>query len=125
MEVSVEHIGDVTVARPCVEYITARNAGEFKSALSGVFSSDMSMVLDLSPLEFIDSAGIGALMSCMNRLRSLNGTLKLCSASRSVLNILELVRIDRLVEIYGTLDEAVLSFGAPKGMHQEGVIHGT
>jgi anti-sigma B factor antagonist len=110
MELSVEHVGDVTVAKLCVESLTANNAKDFGSAISNLLGSGAKIVLDMGSLEFIDSSGIGALMACIKKAKSLNGALRLCAVTRPVRNLLALVRVDRFVQVFQAIDDAVRSF---------------
>ena len=68
------------------------------------------MVLDLSRLRFVDSSGMGAMLSCLRQLSAKGGDLKLCGMSKQVRGLFELVRMHRIFEIYGTREEAVHAF---------------
>jgi anti-sigma B factor antagonist len=70
------------------------------------------IVLDCSQLQQIDSAGIEALLECMEEVMKRDGDLKLATLSPSCAAILELMRVDRLFEVFETADEAARSFRA-------------
>jgi anti-sigma B factor antagonist len=110
MEVTCEKIGDVAVAAVPVEELDASNAGEFKRDLAPVLDANVKLVLDLSRLRFIDSSGLGAFLSCLRRLSAKGGDLKLAGMSKQVRAVFELVRMNRVVDIYGTREEAVRAF---------------
>ncbi len=110
MEVTCEKIGDVAVAAVPVEELDASNAGEFKRDFAPVLDANMKLVLDLSRLRFIDSSGLGAFLSCLRRLSAKGGDLKLAGMSKQVRAVFELVRMNRIVDIYGTREEAVRAF---------------
>ncbi len=116
MELSVEHVGDVTVAKLCVDSLTVTNAKLFRSDMENLLKSDVKIVLDMSRLSFIDSSGIGALLSCINKAQSMNASVRLSAVTRSVQNILELVRVDRFVQVFDMVDDAVHSFGGKEGV---------
>jgi anti-sigma B factor antagonist len=110
MEFKTEQIGDVTVAQVCEESLSAKNVKDFESLISDLLKPDAKIVLDMSSLKFVDSAGIGAILSCVkNKNLSKNG-LRLCSVTTQVRNLFELVRVHRLLQVFNTLDEAVRSF---------------
>jgi anti-sigma B factor antagonist len=110
MEFKMEQDGDVTVAHVCSESLSANNVKDFKSKISDLLTPDARIVLDMSSLKFIDSSGIGALVSYASNLNLLNGTLKLCNVTTQVRNLLELVRVQRFFQVFDTRDEAVRSF---------------
>ena len=111
MEVTCEMLGDVAVAAVPVEELDASNAGEFKRDFAHVLDGNVKLVLDLSRLRFIDSSGLGAFLSCLRRLSAKGGDLKLSGMSKQVRAVFELVRMNRMVDIYGTREEAVRAFG--------------
>jgi anti-sigma B factor antagonist len=68
------------------------------------------IVLDCSEVRSIDSAGVESLLQCMEEAMKRNGDLKLASVSPSLEVMLELMRVDRLFEVFQTADEAMRSF---------------
>ena len=70
------------------------------------------VVLDCSQVQYIDSVGIDMLLHCMDETMKRDGDLKLAALSPSAAAILELMRVDRLFEVFETADEAARSFHA-------------
>ena len=59
------------------------------------------LVLDLSLVEFMDSAGLGLLMGRLRRMREMGGVLALARPNERVLKILRLAGMERFMEIDG------------------------
>lgn len=110
MEVKLEQIGDVTVAEVCEESLAANNVQDFKSMMSDLSKPDAKIVLDMSCIKFVDSAAIGALLTCVKNTSLSKGALRLCNVTTQVRNLFELVRVHRFLQVFNTLDEAVRSF---------------
>jgi|ERR1700733_5413409 anti-sigma B factor antagonist len=70
------------------------------------------IVLDCSKVEHMDSAGIEILLRCMEEAMKRDGDLKLAAVSPMSAAIMELMRVDRLFEVFDTSDEAARSFHA-------------
>jgi anti-sigma B factor antagonist len=68
------------------------------------------VILDLGRLRFIDSSGLGAMLSCLRQLNAAGGDLKLCGMSKAVRAVFELVRMHKIFDIYGTREQAVSAF---------------
>jgi anti-sigma B factor antagonist len=68
------------------------------------------IILDCSQLEHVDSAGIEILLQCIESAMKSDGDVKLSSVSPASAAILELMRVDRLFEIYNTTEDATRSF---------------
>jgi anti-sigma B factor antagonist len=110
MELSIELRGDVAVATLYVEELDASNTAEFKQHMAPVLGEHRKVVIDLARVRFIDSSGLGAMLSCLRQLSARGGDLKLCSMSKPVRTAFELVRLHRVLEIYPGPDEAVQAF---------------
>jgi anti-sigma B factor antagonist len=68
------------------------------------------VVLDCSNVEHIDSAGVELLLHCLQEAMKRDGDLKLAAVSPASAIILELMRVDRLFEVFETSEAAVRSF---------------
>jgi anti-sigma B factor antagonist len=112
MELTVEKIGDVAVVQVHGEHLDASVADEFRRDMTPLIEADPRMVLDMSRMQFLDSAGLGALLSCLRRLSAEEGDLKLCGLTRPVRSVFEISRMHRIFDIYDTRDEALRAFHA-------------
>jgi anti-sigma B factor antagonist len=70
------------------------------------------IVLDCSQVRSIDSAGVEALLQCVEEALKRDGDLKLAALTAESEVILELMRVARVFEIFQTCEEAVRSFNA-------------
>jgi anti-sigma B factor antagonist len=110
MELTTEKIGDVTVVVLSGEQLDAGNAKEFKRDIAPLLEPRGKVVFDLAEVRFVDSSGLGALLSSLRQLNATGGDLKLCGMSKPVRALFELVRMHRIFDICITKDEAVRSF---------------
>ncbi|HJY82285.1 MAG TPA: STAS domain-containing protein [Candidatus Binatia bacterium] len=110
MEMITEKMGDVTVVVLPGEQLDASNAKEFKRDIAPVLEANAKAVFDMSQLRFVDSSGLGAILSCLRQLNAAGGDLKLCGLSKPVRALFELVRMHRIFDIYSTKDEAIRAF---------------
>lgn len=110
MEVAVDQVGEVGVAEVPVDELDASNAPEFKRDIAPVVESNTKLVLDMSRLHFVDSSGLGVILSCLRQLSAKGGDLKLCCMSKQVRAAFELVRMHRIFDIYSSREEAIRAF---------------
>jgi anti-sigma B factor antagonist len=108
-------MGDVMVLRPSDERLDAANSGSVKNSfVDAVNEGQRAFVIDLSAVDFMDSTGLAALMSCLKSLGG-EGRIVLSEPSDKVRKLFALTRLDRGVfEIYDTTDEALNVF-KPQG----------
>jgi anti-sigma B factor antagonist len=111
MEMATEKTGDVTVVVLLGEQLDAGNAKDFKRDIAALLEPRGKVVFDLARLQFVDSSGLGAILSCLRQLNAGGGDLKLCGMSKPVRALFELVRMHKIFDIYGTQEEAVRAFG--------------
>jgi anti-anti-sigma factor len=70
------------------------------------------IVLDCSQVRAMDSAGVQMILHCLEETMKRNGDLKLAAISAELAVILELMRVDRLFEVFDSSDAAAQSFHA-------------
>jgi anti-sigma B factor antagonist len=109
MNIIIEQLEGVMVAHLRVEALDAGNAKEFKAKAATLIAPGAKVVFELSDLKFVDSSGLGALLSCLRQLNASGGALKLCSLAKPVRALFELVRMHRVFEIFNTQEEAIRS----------------
>lgn len=112
MDITVERVGDVAVAAVPVEELDAGNTEEFKRDMAPVLEANAKVVLDLSRLRLIDSSGLGSFLSFLRKLNRKGGDMKLFGMSKQVRTVVELLRMNRILNIFTTREEAVRAFQA-------------
>jgi anti-sigma B factor antagonist len=84
------------------------NRQEFKQAiLDEVDRGARLVVVDFSLSAYIDSSGLGALVSLGKRLRELGGDLRLAGLNDDLRTLFELTRLDALFPLYATRQDAL------------------
>jgi anti-sigma B factor antagonist len=101
---------DVLVLELREDNLDASNVREFKEAAQALMLDRTRVVLDLSGVKFVDSSGLGALISCLRLLNGRRGDFRLCGLSRTVRALFELMRMHRVFNIHDTRDEAIRSY---------------
>ena len=107
---SIENAGEVSVVVVPGKALDASNSKDFKAGITPLLTPGAKIVLDLSGLDFVDSSGLGAMVSSLRQISGVGGDLKLCSLKTPVRALIELVRMHRVFEIYNTRDEALAAF---------------
>lgn len=111
MLVDIQDKGDVVLMIIKEERLDAHNSGELKTRMLGLFEDGkINIAIDLSDVRFVDSSGLGALVSGYKNASARNGNLKLCSLQSQVKSMFELTRLHRVFEIFPTSTEALASF---------------
>ena len=111
MNCDVTEQGKAVVVELKEERLDAHNSNEFKSQMLSLFEGGKNnMVINLKGVRFIDSSGLGALVSGFKNATARNGSLKLCGLQPQVKSMFELTRLHRVFEIFPDTGAAVASF---------------
>jgi anti-sigma B factor antagonist len=111
MDITSEKVGDVTVATIHGENLDASNVGDFKRDVAPLVQANGKLVLDMHHVQFVDSAGCGAILSCVRQWNAVGGQVVLCAVTKPVRALFDLVRFHRILDIVATREEAVQAFG--------------
>lgn len=103
--------GDVLIVELREDNLDVSNVAAFKEAIQALIAQHTKVVLDMEGVKFIDSSGLGALISCLRQLNARQGNMRLCHMSPSVVALFELMRMNRVFAIHPTQAEAVASYG--------------
>lgn len=82
-------------------------APAFRDRMVQVLGVDPMLVVDLTGLSFIDSTGLGVLVSGRNRALERGGAVSFVCTQDRVLKLLRITGLDSVFDVYPTLDEAV------------------
>jgi anti-sigma B factor antagonist len=84
----------------------------FERAIFDLLRDDITqIILDLGELTFIDSAGLGAMISAMVSVGRRDGALKLAAVRGDVQNIVKRMNLDQVFEIHDSVARAEVSYG--------------
>lgn len=91
--------------------VDSTNATELGNAMDkAVDDGKSNLVLDLSGVEYMSSAGLREMVRVLKRVKRVGGDLRIANPSERVREVLELAGLDSVFEIYPTQVEAVGSF---------------
>ena len=115
MDLSITEIGSVPgtaiVGFP-VDNLDAGNVKDFRAAIQAVADTHDIVMLDMQRLNFVDSSGLGALLSCLRTMKGKKGQLLLFGMTKPVRALFELVRMHRIFSIYNSQEEALMELKA-------------
>jgi anti-sigma B factor antagonist len=111
MQLNITEQRDIVEISVEEERMDAHNSGDLKEQMLQLFDQGKcNLVIDLSAVRFIDSSGLGALVSGFKNSSAMEGSLKLCGLQPQVRSMFELTRLHRVFEIFTSMEEALNSF---------------
>jgi len=102
--------GDVMIVQCQGRIVYRDEAAALSRLLAEVLPHARKLVLDLSGVTSMDSAGIGELALLQNRAQNRNVSLKCAGPTALVRNLLDLTNLNLVLDIYASLDDALEAF---------------
>jgi anti-sigma B factor antagonist len=112
MNLKTEQTGAVAIVRVGEARLMYPILSDFSSAVSTlVAAGTRNILIDLTPVTYVDSATIGCLMDLYRQVSSAGGHLKLSGVQKRVETMLTMTGAQNFIEIHADEPSAVRSFG--------------
>jgi anti-sigma B factor antagonist len=110
MDITKRTKGEITVLDISGE-IDLYNAPEIKDIINKLIEEQKyNVIINLEKVSYIDSSGIGALISSLSNLKKYQGGLKIINVFASVRKVFELTKLTSFFEIFDNEADALASF---------------
>jgi anti-sigma B factor antagonist len=91
--------------------INALVTDEIREGILKVFdNSNSKVIIDLKGVEYVDSSGFGCFLSAMKAARNNYGVLKFANPEPRVTEMLEMLNLNTVFQIYPDIDSCIRSF---------------
>jgi anti-sigma B factor antagonist len=104
LDIQLEDSAEHTICRPIGE-LDAYTVGQFRDALSKL-AHQRYLLIDLSSVPFMDSAGLGALIGGIRRARESGGDVAVACSRPTLTRLLHTTGFDRIVPVTETVEAA-------------------
>ncbi|MGH9149218.1 MAG: STAS domain-containing protein [Acidimicrobiales bacterium] len=104
LEIKIEQGDGYVVCRPVGE-LDAFTVSQFRQALAEL-ATQPRLLIDMSGVPFVDSAGLGALIGGIRRARELGGDVAVCCNRPTLTRLLHTTGFDRIVTVADTHEAA-------------------
>jgi anti-sigma B factor antagonist len=113
MNLTTDQSGAVSIVRVAETRLMYPILTDFSAAVTGLLTAGRREILiDLTPVTYVDSATIGCLMDLYRQVSSSGGHLKLTGVQKRVETMLTMTGAQNFIEIHADEPTAVRSFGA-------------
>lgn len=109
MDLIKETLGDIYIIKIDEFRLVKKVADEFRDKMSNIVKTNCKIVLNLEKVEFIDSSGLGAIVTSLKHVGS-DGDIYLCNTNEVINQMLKLTRMNRVFKTFDSVEEAVKSF---------------
>ena len=81
-----------------------------KKLLELIDADEKAILVDLERVKYMDSSGVATLVEALQKVGKYGGQLKIANLRDAVKDVFELSRLDKVFDIYDTVQEAAESF---------------
>lgn len=110
MDLETKKKDEIVFLKPLKQNIDATASTQFKARVMDLINQGNNFfLLNLSEVEFVDSSGLGAMISILKTLKLNNGDIVLCGLNMAVLNLFTLTRMNNVFKICSNEKEGLES----------------
>jgi len=103
--------GEVVLLKVYGRLMGGPDADTFKSRIGSIIAEGKNkVVVDLGRVSWINSTGLGILLSAQSTLRRNGGELKLANVTSRIKNIMFITKLTLIFECFDSVEEAIESF---------------
>jgi anti-sigma B factor antagonist len=101
MELETAKEDEILFITPTAKRIDASTSTAFKGKMVDlIVQGEKLFILKMDKLEFIDSSGLGALISILKTLSNSKGNIALCGVNANIMNLFQVTRLDKVFPIF-------------------------
>ncbi|MFH1700024.1 MAG: STAS domain-containing protein [Candidatus Zixiibacteriota bacterium] len=110
MEIIIKAKDHVHVLSMCGKLDLA-NSAKLKESVKSLLDKEHNLIhLDMKEVDFINSSGLGVMVSIMKKIRVQKGRMTLSNLAPYVNEIFEITQLSHVFEIFPTAEEAITSY---------------
>jgi anti-sigma B factor antagonist len=111
MKFATRHVGGITVLDLSGKITLGEGSVTIRDAVRDVLATGSNQILlNLGDVNYIDSSGIGELVSGLTAVKNAGGSLKLLQLTKKVQDLLQITKLYTVFDIYDDEAEAIASF---------------
>ncbi len=111
MKMSRKPEGKVMVLEASGKIMGGPDHDKFKAEIKALIEEGFKdVVLDLGGVPWVNSTGLGILISGFHSLRAAEGSMKICAVNERVLSIFYISQLENVFEVFPTRQEALASY---------------
>jgi anti-sigma B factor antagonist len=111
MKFATRHVGGITVLDLSGKITLGEGSVTIRDAVRDVLATGSNQILlNLGDVNYIDSSGIGELVSALTAVKNAGGSLKLLQLTKKVKDLLQITKLYTVFDIFDDEAEAIASY---------------
>ncbi len=111
MKIKQNPQGEIMVVEITGKIMGGPDHEKFKAEVTDILENNFrNVVLDFSGVPWINSTGLGIIISGYHSIKAAEGIMKVCSVKERVLSIFYISQLENIFEVHPTREQALASF---------------
>jgi anti-sigma B factor antagonist len=111
LKINTRDVGDVTVIELKGKVTIGSGDVDLRNAVHTLLDQGRKkLVLNMEELKYMDSSGVGELVSTYTTVSNRDGQLKVANLSSKILDLLQITQLLQVFDVHTSVDEAVADF---------------
>jgi anti-sigma B factor antagonist len=111
MKIKQNPQGNVMILELSGKIMGGPDFDKFKEEIAKMIEGGFkNVILDMSGVPWINSTGLGILITGYHSIKAAEGTMKICNVKERVLSIFYISQLENIFDVYETLDQALAAY---------------
>ena len=110
LKITTRTVHDILVVNCDGRIVFGEESAELRDTIKKLLQQTNRLVLNLGGVSYIDSGGLGTLVSLYTTAHNSGGAIKLSNLTQRVGDLLQVTKLLTVFEVYDTEEEAIDSF---------------
>jgi len=111
MQIETRLEGDVQVIKLTGELMAGHDSEKLRNVVDeSINAENVNIVVDMEKVTWMNSSGLGMLISALTSLRSSGGDMRLANMSDRIRRPMQITKLDKVFQDFDSVDDAVKSF---------------
>ncbi len=115
LQLTTRYLGDIAIVNCIGRIVLGEESAALRQHVRELLAESPNLVLNLAQVTYVDSSGVGALVSLYISARNAYGCIKLANLTTRVRDLLQITKLATVFETFDTPEDAAASFNQAAG----------
>ena len=115
LQMTTRYVADVAVVDCLGRIVLGEETASMRQYVKALLTQSPHVVLNLAQVNYVDSSGVGTLVSLYTTARGAGGNIKLAGLGTRVKDVLQITKLGTIFEVFDAAENAAASFNELAG----------
>ena len=115
LQMTTRYVADVAIVECSGRIVLGEETASMRQYVKALLTQSPHVVLNLAEVNYVDSSGVGTLVSLYTTARRAGGNIKLAGLGTRVKDVLQITKLGTIFEVFDAAENAAASFNELAG----------